>query len=74
LEPGHPASDYSCPQCKFWYQLKGERDRPGRRSERLVTNIFFDSAFGGTPTAARETHALPVIKEKPELFSADFAD
>ncbi len=25
LEPGHPASDYSCPQCKFWYQLKSQR-------------------------------------------------
>jgi type II restriction enzyme len=25
LEPGHPASDYSCPECKFWYQLKSQR-------------------------------------------------
>ncbi|HEV2435361.1 MAG TPA: DpnI domain-containing protein [Verrucomicrobiae bacterium] len=25
LEPGHPASDYSCPACGFWYQLKSQR-------------------------------------------------
>jgi type II restriction enzyme len=25
LEPGHPASDYSCPNCSFWYQLKSQR-------------------------------------------------
>jgi type II restriction enzyme len=25
LEPGHPASDYSCPNCGFWYQLKSQR-------------------------------------------------
>jgi len=29
LEPGHPASDYSCPRCGFWYQLKSQRSRLG---------------------------------------------
>jgi type II restriction enzyme len=29
LEPGHPASDYSCPHCGFWYQLKGQKARIG---------------------------------------------
>ena len=29
LEPGHPASDYSCPDCKFWYQLKSQKSRIG---------------------------------------------
>jgi type II restriction enzyme len=29
LEPGHPASDYSCPDCKFWYQLKSQKTRLG---------------------------------------------
>jgi type II restriction enzyme len=29
LEPGHPASDYSCPECKFWYQLKSQKSRLG---------------------------------------------
>jgi type II restriction enzyme len=25
LEPGHPASDYSCPKCRFWFQLKSQK-------------------------------------------------
>ncbi len=29
LEPGHPASDYSCPDCGFWYQLKSQKSRIG---------------------------------------------
>src|ERR1700690_596278 len=29
LEPGHPASDYSCPSCGFWYQLKSQKSRIG---------------------------------------------
>ncbi|MGA9449726.1 MAG: DpnI domain-containing protein [Verrucomicrobiia bacterium] len=29
LEPGHPASDYSCPHCRFWYQLKSRKSRIG---------------------------------------------
>jgi type II restriction enzyme len=29
LEPGHPASDYSCPKCGFWYQLKSQKSRIG---------------------------------------------
>jgi len=29
LEPGHPASDYSCPKCRFWFQLKSQRARIG---------------------------------------------
>jgi type II restriction enzyme len=29
LEPGHRASDYSCPDCKFWYQLKSQKTRLG---------------------------------------------
>jgi type II restriction enzyme len=29
LEPGHPASDYSCPKCNFWFQLKSQRARIG---------------------------------------------
>jgi hypothetical protein len=30
LEPGHPASDYSCPRCGFWYQLKSQKTRIGK--------------------------------------------
>ena len=29
LEPGHPASDFSCPECRFWFQLKSQRARIG---------------------------------------------
>ena len=29
LEPGHPASDYSCPKCKFWFQLKSQKSQIG---------------------------------------------
>ena len=29
LEPGHPASDYSCPRCEFWFQLKSQKSRIG---------------------------------------------
>ncbi|HKW30820.1 MAG TPA: DpnI domain-containing protein [Verrucomicrobiae bacterium] len=29
LELGHPASDYSCPNCRFWYQLKSQKSRIG---------------------------------------------
>jgi type II restriction enzyme len=29
LEPGHPASDYSCPKCGFWFQLKSQKSRLG---------------------------------------------
>ena len=29
LEPGHPASDYSCPKCQFWFQLKSQKSRIG---------------------------------------------
>jgi len=29
VEPGHPASDYSCPACGFWYQLKSQKSRLG---------------------------------------------
>jgi len=29
LEPGHPASDYSCPKCRFWFQLKSQKSRIG---------------------------------------------
>jgi type II restriction enzyme len=29
LEPGHPASGYSCPKCEFWFQLKSQKSRLG---------------------------------------------
>jgi type II restriction enzyme len=29
LEPGHSASDYSCPKCNFWFQLKSQKSRIG---------------------------------------------
>ena len=29
LEPGHPANDYRCPGCKFWFQLKSQKSRIG---------------------------------------------
>ena len=29
LESGHPASDYSCPKCQFWFQLKSQKSRIG---------------------------------------------
>jgi type II restriction enzyme len=31
LEPGHPASDYSCPKCNFWFQLKSQKSRIGNQ-------------------------------------------
>jgi hypothetical protein len=42
LEPGHPASDYSCPACGFWYQLKSQKSRKGFEQEATEeTEIFF---------------------------------
>jgi len=29
LEPGHPANDYRCPSCEFWFQLKSQKSRIG---------------------------------------------
>jgi type II restriction enzyme len=37
LEPGHPASDYSCPKCGFWYQLKSQRSQ--------IRNSITDGAY-----------------------------
>ncbi len=56
--PSHRAPSHAphCP-CGIW---NGERDRPGRRLQRPVANIF-QSHSARTPNAAGETPALPPI-------------
>jgi type II restriction enzyme len=39
------ASDYSCPNCKFWYQLKGQKTRIGKHIN--------DGAYGAMMNAIR---------------------
>jgi hypothetical protein len=43
LEPGHPASDYSCPKYGFWFQLKSQRflDRIYRIIQNQILFIRF---------------------------------
>jgi predicted RNA-binding Zn-ribbon protein involved in translation (DUF1610 family) len=45
LGPGHPASDYSCPNCGFWYQLKSQKSRIG--------DSITDGAYGAMMNAIR---------------------
>jgi hypothetical protein len=40
LEPGHPASDYSCPACGFWYQLKSQKSRIGESIGAIARLMF----------------------------------
>src|ERR1035438_1899702 len=30
-EQAMPASDYSCPKCRFWFQLKSQKSRSGNQ-------------------------------------------
>ena len=46
LEPGHPASDYSCPDCGFWYQLKSQKSRIG--------DSITDGAYAAMMNAIRQ--------------------
>ena len=49
LEPGHPASDYSCPACGFWYQLKSQKSRIG--------NSITDGAYAAMMEAIKKDRA-----------------
>ena len=49
LEPGHPASDYSCPNCGFWYQLKSQRSP--------IRNSITDGAYRAMMDAIRNDEA-----------------
>jgi type II restriction enzyme len=46
LEPGHPASDYSCLDCKFWYQLKSQRS--------AIRDSITDGAYRAMMDAIRQ--------------------
>jgi type II restriction enzyme len=50
LEPGHPASDFCCPSCGFWYQLKSQKSRLG--------DSITDGAYDAMMNAIRHD-ALP---------------
>jgi type II restriction enzyme len=50
LKPGTKASDYKCPACGFWYQLKSKQSRIG--------NSITDGAYGVMMEAIRND-ALP---------------
>jgi hypothetical protein len=43
LEPGHPASDYSCPKCRFWFQLKSQKSRIGESIGAIARLMFLAS-------------------------------
>jgi site-specific DNA-methyltransferase (adenine-specific) len=43
LEPGHPASDYSCPACGFWFQLKSQKSRLGESIGAIARLMFLAS-------------------------------
>lgn len=49
LEPGYPASDYSCPSCGFWYQLKSQRTP--------IRDSITDGAYGAMMTAIQNDEA-----------------
>jgi type II restriction enzyme len=49
LEPGHPASDYSCPRCEFWYQLKSQR--------APIRDSITDGAYGAMMKAIKNDEA-----------------
>jgi type II restriction enzyme len=49
LEPGHPASDYSCPHCGFWYQLKSQR--------APIRDTITDGAYGAMMAAIQKDEA-----------------
>jgi type II restriction enzyme len=49
LQPGHPASDYSCPRCGFWYQLKSQR--------APIRDSITDGAYGAMMKAIRNDEA-----------------
>ncbi len=49
LEPGHPASDYSCPRCGFWFQLKSQR--------APIRDSITDGAYGAMMKAIQNDEA-----------------
>jgi type II restriction enzyme len=49
LEPGHPASDYSCPRCGFWFQLKSQR--------APIRDSITDGAYGSMMKAIQNDEA-----------------
>jgi type II restriction enzyme len=49
LKPGTKASDYKCPSCGFWYQLKSKKSRIGKSIR--------DGAYGAMIEAIREDRA-----------------
>jgi predicted RNA-binding Zn-ribbon protein involved in translation (DUF1610 family) len=60
LEPGHPASDYSCPSCGFWYQLKGERTRP-------ASNVFPQCSRRGVANHTRGRVCSPSATTRRQI-------
>jgi type II restriction enzyme len=49
LKPGTKASDYKCPSCGFWYQLKSKKSR--------ISNSIRDGAYGAMMEAINEDRA-----------------
>jgi type II restriction enzyme len=49
LEPGHPASDYSCPHCGFLYQFKSQR--------APIRDTITDGAYGAMMAAIQKDEA-----------------
>ena len=49
LKPGTKASDYQCPSCGFWFQLKSKQSRIG--------NSITDGAYAAMMEAVREDRA-----------------
>jgi type II restriction enzyme len=49
LKPGYPASDYSCPKCGFWYQLKSQRSP--------IRNSIADGAYSAMMAAIQNDKA-----------------
>jgi type II restriction enzyme len=49
LKPGTKASDYKCPACGFWYQLKSKKSRIGKSVR--------DGAYGAMMEAIKEDRA-----------------
>src|SRR5271156_5907352 len=45
LKPGTKASDYKCPNCDFWFQLKSQKSRIG--------NSITDGAYGAMMDAIK---------------------
>src|ERR1035441_10423386 len=68
LEPGHPASDYSCPKCRFWFQLKSRKSRTGTDSLAPAR-----SALAGLRPAMRDKFFSPFPKWLKSITDGAYA-